>query len=101
MFRTGKHTGISRFPSHTAAMNTAWLTAALTATTLLSWLALLALDGHLARAEPKTLRYRFLHTPARLTRSGRQRHLKLPRTWPWATDIAHAWTRINALPQAP
>jgi len=56
-------------------MNTAWLTAALTATTLLSWLALLALDGELARAEPKTLRYRFLHTAARLTRSGRRRHL--------------------------
>jgi hypothetical protein len=99
--RTGKDTGISRFPSHTMAMNTAWLTTALMATTLLSWLALLALDGELARAEPKTLRYRFLHTAARLTRSRRQRHLKIPRTWPWATDIAQAWTRINDLPQAP
>ncbi len=99
--RTGKATGISRFPSHTVAMNTAWLTAALMATTLLSWLGLLALDGDLARAEPKTLRYRFLHTAARLTHSGRQRHLKIPRTWPWATDIARAWTRINNLPHPP
>ena len=99
--RTGKDTGISRFPSHSMAMNSAWLATALIATTLLSWLALIALDGELARAEPKTLRYRFLHTAARLTSSGRQRHLKISRTWPWATDIAHAWTRINDLPQAP
>src|SRR5262249_48651594 len=42
-----------------------------------------------------------LHTAARLTRSGRQRHLKIPRTWPWATDIARAWTRINNLPHPP
>ena len=29
---------------------------------LLAWLKLLALDGDLARAEPKTLRYRVLHS---------------------------------------
>ena len=28
---------------------------------LLAWLKLLALDGDLAKAEPKTLRYRVLH----------------------------------------
>ena len=32
--------------------------------TLLAWLRLLALDGELARAEPKTLRYKILHTAA-------------------------------------
>jgi len=37
---------------------------------LLSWLKFLALDGDLARAEPKTLRYRVLHTAARLVRGG-------------------------------
>ena len=31
---------------------------------LLAWLKLLALDGDLARAEPKTLRYRVLHAAA-------------------------------------
>ena len=35
-------------------MNKAWQAAALTAATLLAWLKLLALDGTLARAEPKT-----------------------------------------------
>ncbi len=54
-FRTGKDTGIGRFPSEAMAMNKAWLAAALTAATLLAWLRLLALDGKLARAEPETL----------------------------------------------
>ena len=40
---------------------------------LLAWLKLLALDGDLAKAEPKTLRYRVLHAAARLVRGGRQR----------------------------
>jgi len=54
--RTGKDTGIGRFPSHGFAFNQAWLTAAMIAQTLLAWLRLLALDGALARAEPRTLR---------------------------------------------
>jgi hypothetical protein len=99
--RTGKDTGIGRFPSQSFALNTAWLTAALTAATLLAWLRCLALDGDLAKAEPKTLRYRILHTAARLVRGGRRRRLKVPTTWPWAAAILNAWTRITALAQAP
>ena len=99
--RTGKDTGIGKFPSHDLAVNTAWMTASLTAATLLAWLRLLALDGDLARSEPKTLRYRILHTAARLARSARRRQLKIAATWPWAGAVATAWTRIAALPQAP
>jgi Transposase DDE domain group 1 len=99
--RTGKDTGIGKFPSHQFALNQAWLAAALTAATLLAWLRLLALDGHLAKAEPKTLRYRILHAAARLTRSGRRRRLKIAATWPWAPAIVTAWNRITALAQAP
>jgi Transposase DDE domain group 1 len=99
--RTGKDTGIGKFPSHQLSLNRAWLTAALTAATLLSWLRLLALDGDLAKAEPKTLRYRILHAAGRLTRSGRQRRLKISATWPWAPAIVAAWNRISALAQAP
>ena len=76
-------------------------TLAFVAAVLLAWLKLLALDGALTKAEPKTLRYRILHAPARLVRGGRRRRLKVPRTWPWATQIADAWQRITALPQAP
>jgi hypothetical protein len=35
-------------------VNAAWLTAAMTGQILLAWLKLLALDGDLAKAEPKT-----------------------------------------------
>ena len=82
------------------ALNQAWLAAALIAATLLAWLRLLALDGALAKAEPKTLRYRILHAAARLTRGGRRRRLKIAATWPWAPAIVTAWERITALPQA-
>jgi hypothetical protein len=99
--RTGKDTGIGRFPSESFAFNAVWLTAALTAATLLAWLRCLALDGDLAKAEPKTLRYRILHAAARLVRGGRRRRLKIPATWPWAIAIINAWHRISALPQAP
>jgi hypothetical protein len=99
--RTGKDTGIGKFPSHLFTVNQAWLAAALIAATLLAWLKLLALDGDLAKAEPKALRYRILHAAGRLVRSGRRRRLKLAATWPWAPAIVTAWERITALAQAP
>jgi len=55
----------------------------------LAWLKLLALDGDLAKAEPKTLRP-VLHTAARLVRGGRKRRLKIQATWPWAEAITAA-----------
>lgn len=99
--RTGKDTGLDRFPSHDFTINTAWLTAAMTGAVLLAWLKLLALNADLAKAEPKTLRYRILHAAARLVRGGRRRRLKIPTTWPWAIQIEDAWQRIALLPQAP
>ena len=53
--RTGKDCGLGRFPSFDFAMNSAWLACAGIAATLLAWLRHLALDGELAKAEPKTL----------------------------------------------
>jgi hypothetical protein len=99
--RTGKDCGIGHFPSRSLAINTAWLTASLLAATLLAWLRHLALDGDLARSEPKALRYRVLHTAARLVRGARRRQLRIPAAWPWADDITQAWRHITALPQAP
>jgi len=99
--RTGKDTGIGKFPSRGLSLNRAWFTAALTAAALLSWLRLLALDGDLAKTEPKTLRYRILHAAGRLAHSGRRRRLKISATWPWAPAIVTAWDRIAALPHPP
>jgi hypothetical protein len=99
--RTGKDTGLGKFPSHAFTLNQSWLAAALIAATLLAWLKLLALDGDLAKAEPKTLRYRILHAAGRLVRGGRRRQLKISATWPWAPAIVTAWNRISALPHPP
>ena len=70
----------------------------MTACILLAWLKLLALDGDLARAEPKTLRYRLLHVAGRLVRGGRRRTLKITATCPWTDQITTAWQRIQAIP---
>ncbi len=95
--RHAKDCGIGRFPSREYAINTAWALAASIAADLIAWLRLLALPTALATCEPKALRYRFLHVPARLTHGSRRRHLRFPATWPWATDLVAAFTAIRAL----
>jgi hypothetical protein len=97
--RTGKDTGFGRFPSRVFAINQAWLELALTGIDLLAWTQHLLLDGELAAAEPKKLRYRLLHVAARLTRSARRTRLRIAQTWPWATDLAAAFGRLAALPR--
>ncbi|MGI5175165.1 transposase [Dactylosporangium sp. CA-152071] len=76
-----------------------WLQLALTSIDLLAWTQVLLLDGELAAAEPKKLRYRLLHVAARLTRTARQTRLRIAETWPWATDLTTAFTRLNGLPR--
>ena len=48
-------------------INQAWLDASMIACVLLAWLKLLALDGDLAKAEPKTLRCASCTPPAALS----------------------------------
>lgn len=59
----------------------------------------LLLDGELATAEPKKLRYRLLHVAARLTRAGRRLRLRISETWPWRNELATAFHRLAALPR--
>jgi hypothetical protein len=97
--RDGKDGGLNRFPSRLMKINQAWLTVTALACDLRNWLQLLALSGtNLAKAIPKTLRYRFLHVPAVLVRGQRKRRLKIPSTWPWAHEIVTAFRRLLALP---
>lgn len=97
--RHAKDSGLGRFPSRNFAINQAWLMLTQIAADLVAWLRLLALDGALAKAEPKALRYRMLHVPARLVRSSRRRRIKIPETWPWVADIVAVFARIAAIPQ--
>ncbi len=92
--RCGKTTGFGRFPSRHFAINHAWLELALTAIDLLAWTQTLLLDGELATAEPKKLRYRLLHAAARLTRGGRRLRLRIAATWPWRHELTAAFTRL-------
>jgi hypothetical protein len=67
-----KDTELRRLPSREFAINAAWCTLAEIAADLIAWLQILALSGDLARYEPKTLRYRVLHTAARLVHGQRR-----------------------------
>jgi hypothetical protein len=98
--RCGKDTGLGRFPSKVFAINQAWLTCALIAIDLIAWTQTILLHDQpdLAKAEPKTLRYRLLHTAARLVRGQRRLRLKIDRTWRWAPAPALAFRRLAALP---
>ncbi|WP_437107519.1 IS1380 family transposase [Streptomyces flaveolus] len=97
--RCGKTTGFGRFPSRDFNVNAVWLELSLAAIDLLAWTCVLLLDGELATAEPKKLRYRLLHVAARLTRGGRRLRLRISATWPWRTELATAFHRLAALPR--
>ena len=96
--RTAKATGLRRLPSKSWGINQAWCQVVALAVDLLAWTRHLTLDGDLARAEPKRLRYTLLHTAARITHGQRQRWLNIPPAWPWADDLATAFDRVQALP---
>jgi len=68
---------------------------------LIAWTQTLLLSGELAKAEPKRLRYRLLHVAARLACHARGARLRLQASWPWASDLAAAFTRLKALPDPP
>ena len=56
------------------------------------------MDGALAVAEPKTLRYRLWHVAARIVRHARRVILRLQHSWPWALELARAFARLRTLP---
>uniref|UniRef100_UPI00389A4253 transposase n=1 Tax=Mycobacterium sp. HUMS_1102779 TaxID=3383487 RepID=UPI00389A4253 len=96
--RCAKDTGLAKWPSSSYAMNRAWVAAVALAVDLLCWTRLLLLDGTLAVAEPQTLRYRLLHTAARIISHSRKQILRIPQTWPWATALETAFHRVLAIP---
>jgi DDE family transposase len=96
--RAAKTTGLRNLPFDRWRRNAVWLELVLAAQDLTCWTQALLLDGHLALAEPKTLRYRLLHVAARIARHARCTILRLQATWPWAAALARAFARLRALP---
>jgi hypothetical protein len=96
--RAAKQTGLDNLPFREFALNAVWLELSLIAQDLSVWTQALCLDGELATCEPKTLRYRLLHTAGRLAFHARRATLRLQASWPWASQLAAAFARLHALP---
>ena len=67
---------------------------------LIVWTQALVLDGELAKAEPKRLRYRLLHVAGRLAFSARRAKLHLQDTWPWAAELVAAFAKLKTIAAA-
>ncbi len=98
--RDDKDTGLAKFPFKQFVLNEVWLEIVLLAHDLIVWTQALVLDGELAKAEPKRLRYRLLHIAARLAFHGRRGRLRLQHDWPWASELITAYQKLKALPAA-
>jgi len=96
--RNDKDTGLRNLPFRDFEHNKVWLQLVLLAHDLIAWTQRLLLTGELAKAEPKRLRYRLLHVAGRLAFHARTARLRLQRSWPWATELATAFARLEALP---
>ena len=95
--KAAKATGLARFPGHSFSSNAAWAFVVLLAQDLMTWAQRLCLDGELAKAEPKRLRYCVLHVAGRLARTSRRSFLRLDAAWPWVKSLARAFERLTAL----
>ena len=96
--RCGKQTGLGHLPSTSIDINRAWCLAATIACDLLCWLRLLCLDGPMAKAEPKTLRYRLLHTAARIVRANANARSAYPNPGPGQANSPPASARRSPCP---
>jgi hypothetical protein len=94
--RTWKDCGLANLPFDGFCPNEAWVAVSLIAGALLAWSQMTCFDGALAKAEPKTMRYRVLHVAAVLAHRGRDLIVHLDETWPWASELATAFTRLRA-----
>ncbi len=92
--RDAKDTGLANLPSADFAINQAWVTVVLLAGDLLAQMRSLCLEGELARAEPKRLRYCLLHAAGVLVRSGRRTTLRIAAGWPWARQLVTAFGQL-------
>jgi hypothetical protein len=92
-----KDSGANRFPFTDIDANRAWLATVCFADALVRWFQLLCLTGHLAVAEPKTLRWALWHTPARIVRRARRHIVRILHGWPNADDLLAAYRRIDLI----
>ena len=92
-----KDSGLERFPFVDLDANRARLAVVAFAADLVRWFQLVCLDGPLAIAEPKMLRWQLWHAPARLIRRAREQVVRILDGWPTADALLNAYTRIKLL----
>jgi hypothetical protein len=95
--RCAKDTGLRNLPLHGFNQNQIWCELVAMACELLAWMAMLALDGPARAWEPKRLRLCLFTAAGRIVCGGRRLRLRLAATWPWATQITTAITRLQNL----
>jgi hypothetical protein len=89
-----KDSGLCRFPFSDLEANRTWLLLVAASADLVRWFQLLCLDGHLARARPKLLRWSLFHAPGRLVRSARRDLVRILDGWPSADALLAAYRKI-------
>jgi hypothetical protein len=94
--RTWKDCGLKNLPFDGFCRNQAWVAVSLIAGALLAWTQLTCFEGALAKVEPKRFRYHVLHLAAQLARHANQLVVHLDESWPWASELATAFTRLRA-----
>jgi hypothetical protein len=93
--RAAKDTGLRNLPLHGFTQNQIWCELVAMACELTAWMQMLALDGTARRWEPKRLRLRLFSASGRLVRGGRRLRLRIAATWPWASHLTVAITRLQ------
>ena len=96
--RCAKDTGLRNLPFGDFDNNACWVELICLAQDLFAFTQGLVLDGDMATAEPKRLRYALLHVAGRLTTTSRRTTLRLQSEWPWAQALANAFTTLRSLP---
>jgi hypothetical protein len=89
-----KDSGLEHFPFTDLDANRTWLAVVCFAADLVRWFQLLCLAGPLALAEPKALRWRLWHTPARLVHRARRQVVRILDGWPTEAEILAAYRRL-------
>jgi len=89
-----KDSGAARFPFADVDANRAWLAVVCFGDALVRWFQLLCLNGALAVAEPKTLRWGLWHAPARLVHRARRRVVRILDGWPTTAALLDAYQHI-------
>jgi hypothetical protein len=94
--RNWKDCGLANLPFDSFVRNEAWVATSLIAGALLAWSQMTCFSGALAKAEPKTMRYRVFHLAALLVRRRRTLILRLDQTWPWTNNLFEAFAKLRA-----